>query len=385
MNFENTEIAFSYKSKKELLKAFWLFKLIGNATLTKIGTSITPFLIHYVPFSKAIIKNTIFKQFCGGESLQEADITALNLKKFNIDTIMDYSLEGKSNEAEYDKTTQEFINTILFAKTKNYIPFISIKITAFAALELLEKWHLNIPLNENELLSKERILTRIEKICQCAFENNTKILIDAEESWIQHPIDEIAFDMMKKFNTQNAIVFNTYQLYRWEMLENLKKAHQHAIENNYFLGAKLVRGAYMEKERARAIEKNYTSPIQETKEKTDIDYNLAVEFCLENINKIALFIGTHNEESCKFAIEKMNEKNIDKTNDIFFSQLFGMSDNISFNLANAGYHVSKYLPYGPVKDVIPYLMRRAKENTSVAGQTTRELNLINKEIERRKK
>ncbi len=385
LNFDNTEIAFSSKKNSELKKAHFLFSSMGKPWLTKIGIQLTQFAFTFHLPIKSLIKSTIFKQFCGGETLNEADITSLELSKYGLSVIMDYGVEGKSNEIEFEKTTKSFLQTIDFASGKPYIPFISLKVTGFARFELLEKIHRNDKLNETEVAEAERVFHRIDTICKAAATHNKMILIDAEESWIQQPVDDFADKMMERYNTQKVIIYNTFQLYRHDRLLFLQQSFEKALKKNYLLGAKLVRGAYMEKEGKRAAEMNYENPIQKSKVATDNDYNEALKFCLTHHKQIGLFIGTHNEESCMRATQIMHSLSIPPGADnIYFSQLFGMSDNISFNLAKNGYHVSKYLPYGPVEDVIPYLMRRAQENTSVAGQTGRELTLINKELKRRK-
>ncbi len=384
INFENTENAFAYRTPIQLKKAKWLFKAMASNTLTKVGSWLTPKLL-WLPFVKTIIKNTIYEQFCGGENLEEAAETAKNLSEYGVGSLLDYGAEGKETEEEFDEATAAFIKTIEFAKQKNYISYISIKLTAFSRNGLLQKMHLQENLNSAELEEKNRVEERLDKICQAGTNNNTAILIDAEESWIQDPVDALATKMMQKYNTQRANIYNTYQLYRHDKLVFLKQNIEHAKENNYILGAKIVRGAYMEKERERAIQMGYESPIQPNKEATDIDYNLALEVCLKNLNEVSVFVGTHNEKSCQLATQYMADYSAsNQTPKVIFSQLFGMSDNISFNLAKEKYTVCKYLPYGPVNDVIPYLMRRANENTSVAGQTTRELDLIKKELHRRK-
>jgi len=385
LNFENTKIAFSYKRTGELKKARFLFSSMGKPWLTKLGIDLTnlAFKLH-LPI-KMLIKPTIFKQFCGGETLEEADITALQLSTYGLGVIMDYGVEGKSSEIEFEKTTASFLRTIEFSSNKKYIPFISLKVTGFARFELLEKLHRKDTLSPEETAEATRVSHRIDLICNAAAKNNKMILIDAEETWIQQPVDDFANNMMALYNKKKTVVFNTFQLYRHDRSAFLQKSLQQAKEKNYFLGAKLVRGAYLEKERLRASSMNYEDPIQPSKEATDRDYDEAVEFCLDNLDYCSLFIGTHNEDSCMKATHIMTKTSIPSSSDkVFFSQLYGMSDNISFNLAKNGYNVSKYLPYGPVEDVIPYLMRRAQENTSVAGQTGRELVLIHKELERRK-
>ncbi|MFN4233926.1 MAG: proline dehydrogenase family protein [Bacteroidia bacterium] len=385
ISFENTQIAFSSKSNAELNRAYWLFKLVGSPALVKIGKSLTNFAMAlHIPI-KPFIKATIFKQFCGGETIDECSATIENLGKFNIGTILDYSVEGKEDEKDFDVTTQEIINTILKAKNSKYIPFSVFKVTGICRFSLLEKVNAKKTLNENETAEFERAKKRIEKICAHGFEHGIPVLIDAEESWIQDAIDSIVEEMMQKFNKEKAIVYNTLQMYRHDRLAFLKQSYEKAVAGNYFLGVKIVRGAYMEKERARAAEKGYPSPIQPDKASCDRDYDAALKFCVEHYERIALCAGTHNEKSSALLAELLLQKNMDKKHPHFyFAQLLGMSDHISFNLSNAGYNVAKYVPYGPVKEVLPYLIRRAEENTSVAGQTGRELSLIIKERKRRK-
>jgi proline dehydrogenase len=385
LSFDNTQIAFKNKSNSALKQAHFLFKSMGNPWLTKIGVSFTTlaFKLH-LPI-KALIRNTIFKQFCGGETIHEASITAEEIYNYGVGVILDYGVEGKTTEDEFNHTAQEFIKAIEFAKGKEHIPFISIKVTGFARFALLEKLDAGKELNQQEQNEYKEVEKRMHAICKAAVDCNKMILVDAEETWVQDPVDSLANHMMLEFNISKAFIFNTYQMYRHDRVDFLNKTIQHAKDNNYILGAKLVRGAYMEKERKRAEELNYNSPIQPNKEACDIDYDAAVHICLQQIKYCHTFIGTHNELSCYKAVEQMKKQGIQPNlGQVYFSQLYGMSDNISFNLASEKYLVSKYLPYGPVHDVIPYLMRRAQENTSVAGQTGRELGLITKELKRRK-
>lgn len=383
--FENTEIAFKYRTNSELKQAQFLFSSMGSPTLTSIGMALTKWAISWKLPIDGLVKKTIFKQFCGGETIDEAAATSKTLEQYNVGVILDYGVEGKEGEAEFDKAVPEFIKAIKYASSKSNIPFISMKVTGFARFALLEKIHLGEFLNGAEQEEWKRVQQRVNDICKVAAETGVMVLIDAEETWIQDPVNQLANMMMEKYNHGKAYIFNTFQLYTTLALPYLKKSFDMASEKGYILGAKLVRGAYMEKERKRAQERNYTSPIQTTKENTDKDYNEAVHFCLQHLDKLAVFIGTHNEQSCMMAAQYMQEHNIPANNDrVWFSQLYGMSDNISFNLADSKYNVAKYLPYGPVRDVLPYLMRRAQENTSVAGQTGRELTLINKELKRRK-
>ena len=358
---------------------------MASPALTRFGITATNMAMALHMPVKWLLRNTIFDQFCGGETMEETAHVAGTLSRYHVDTILDYGVEGKESEADFDKAVPEFIKAIRYAASQKHVPFISIKITAFSRFALLEKVHAGQSLNMEEDAEWKRVYKRIDDICAAAAASNIMVLIDAEETWIQEACNQLAEAMMGKYNRQTAIIFNTYQFYCHGTLQFLKDSLDRAIKKRYILGAKLVRGAYMEKERARAKAKGYPDPIQPDKISTDKDYDAGVLFCLQHLDALAVFIGTHNEKSCAEAAAYMEQQGIEPGHKrVFFSQLYGMSDNISFNLAHAGYSVSKYLPYGPVKDVVPYLMRRAQENTSVAGQTSRELLLINKEIKRRK-
>lgn len=386
ISFDNTEIAFSGKSDKDLRRSYWLFRLIGNPSLVRIGSALTTFAIKtHLPI-KGIIKATIFRQFVGGETIEECNRTIGELGKYNVGTILDYSVEGKESEADFDACCKETIATIERAKNEPHIPFCVFKVTGLARFALLEKVTAGETLTEAEQQEWAHVEKRVDAISSAAHAAGKPLFIDAEESWIQQAIDDLADAMMKKYNTGKAIVYNTFQLYRKDRLAYLKQSFEKATKDGYYLGAKLVRGAYMEKERKRAEEKGYPSPIQDTKADSDRDYDLALQFCTEHPDRIAICAGTHNESSSKLLVQLMADKKIAAGNNhFFFSQLLGMSDHISFNLSNAGYNVAKYVPYGPVKEVLPYLIRRAQENTSVKGQTGRELGLIIKEKKRRKK
>ena len=383
--FNDTEIAFKHQSNQALRQAHFLFSAMGNPLLTKLGIMATQWAFKLHLPIQPLIKSTIFKQFCGGETMQEAAQTAQMLHKYGVGIILDYGVEGKDSETAFDAAVPEFIKAIEYAATQANIPFISAKITGFARFALLEKINNKETLNPSEEAEWHRIIQRMHQICQHAKANNIMLLIDAEESWIQQPVDDITDLMMATYNTEKVIVFNTFQMYRHDRLEFLKVSHQKALAGNYKLGAKLVRGAYMEKERARAASMGYPSPIQVDKAATDADFDAGVEFCLEHLDNIALIVASHNEASNLKCAQMMQDKGLPNNHPrIHFSQLYGMSDHISFNMASEGYQVSKYLPFGPLHDVIPYLMRRAQENSSVNGQTNRELLLIRQEIARRK-
>ena len=384
VSFDNTQIAFISKSDSDLNQSYWLFKLIGNPTLVKYGGGLAPLGLKFG--FKGLIKNTIFKQFVGGENIADCNKTIEQLGKYNIGTILDYSVEEKESETDFDNCCKETIETIHRAKNDKNIPFSVFKVTGLARFALLEKVTAKQTLTANEAAEYERVRERVRKICEEAHNNNKPLFIDAEESWIQQAIDDLANENMARFNKNAAIIYNTFQLYRKDRLAYLKTSFEMGKTNGYHVGAKLVRGAYMEKERERAAQMGYPSPIQDTKENSDKDYDLAVEFCVENIDRMGLCAGTHNEKSSMLLVQLMTKKNI-PSNDkrIYFSQLLGMSDHISYNLSQSGNNVAKYVPYGPVKEVLPYLIRRAQENTSVKGQTGRELSLIIKEKARRKK
>lgn len=385
LNFQDTETAFADKTDSELREKYRLFKTMNSPFLVNFGTSVTNFALSIgLPIS-GLIKHTVFEQFCGGETIEECEKTIRKLGASKIGTILDYSVEGKHDEEDFERTKNEIIETIKRAKGDENIPFAVFKVSGIAPFGTLEKFGAGIELPEENQAKWDSVKRRVNEICEFAYSIEQPVFIDAEESWIQNAIDFLATEMMEKYNREKPIVFNTIQLYRHDRLEFLKKSHAEAKEKGYILAVKLVRGAYMEKERERAAEMNYPSPIQPDKAATDRDYNAAVDYCLENIDSLAFVAGTHNEQSTQRLAQKMHEKNISPNHQhIFFSQLYGMSDNLSYVLAKHGYNVSKYVPYGPVKDAIPYLTRRAQENTSVMGQVSRELNLIERELNRRK-
>ncbi len=385
ISFSNTQNAFESKSDADLSRAYWLFKAISSNLLVRIGPAITNFAIALRLPIKPIIKATIYKHFCGGETIEQCQATIEHLAKYNVGSILDYSVEGEEDEKVFDETCSEIIRTINHAKGDAKIPFCVFKVTGIARFGLLEKISARQGLTAIETNEYAKVKTRVNAICKTAFDNNVRLFIDAEESWIQLAIDNMADEMMMQYNREKAIVFNTIQFYRHDRLSFLKDSIAFAKNNNFFTGYKLVRGAYMEKERARAQKNNYPSPIQPSKQASDDDYNEGLKICVTNIDRVSICAGTHNEESSLLLVDLMKEKKISPSNpNIWFSQLLGMSDNISFNLAKAGYNVCKYVPYGPVVSVLPYLFRRAAENTSIAGQTGRELNLIMQEKNRRK-
>ncbi len=385
INFDDTEIAFRNKKNVELNQAFWLFKIISSNFLTKVGPPISNFLLNIGFPIKGAIRATIFKQFCGGETIAECENTIQKLHLGKVGTVLDYSVEGEEEEEVFNFTCEEIIRTIIRAAGDLRIPITVFKVTGIGRFALLEKLDAKIALTNSETEEFERVKKRCHKICQAAFSNNVPVMIDAEETWIQDTIDALALAMMTAFNKEKLIIYNTYQMYRHNKLADLKADYLIAQNTGFILGAKIVRGAYLEKERKRAIEMGYLCPIQPDKAATDNDYDLALQFCVQNINTIGVVCGTHNEESCRLLAELMDEHNIlHQHSHVYFSQLLGMSDNLSFNLSYAGYNVAKYVPYGPIKAVMPYLFRRAQENTSVAGQTGRELGLISKEKARRR-
>jgi len=384
-NFSNSEIAFAGKSNADLTRAYWLFKAISSNLLVKIGPPITTFAMAIGLPVAPIIRATIFRHFCGGESIDECNHTIQELAKYNIGTILDYSAEGAETESSFDATTQETIATIERAKGDDKIAFAVFKVTGIASISLLEKMDAGQSLSPAEQAAFKRVSDRMYEICKAAHGANVRIFIDAEESWIQKTIDALAFQMMAHFNKADAIVYNTYQFYRHDRLAAMQSAHEKLKAAGLFFGVKLVRGAYMEKERARAAAKNYEDPIQKNKNASDAAYDAALDYCVANLADISICAGTHNENSSMHLVNLMAQHGL-AANDrrIYFSQLLGMSDNLSYNLSEAGYNVAKYVPYGPVKKVLPYLFRRAEENTAIAGQMGRELSLIVAEQQRRK-
>lgn len=385
LNFQDTTTAFADKSNNELKEKYRIFKMMNSQALTDLGTQVAQFGLRLGLPIKGLIKNTVFKQFCGGETIEECQPTIDKLWQSHIGTILDYSIEGKSEENVFDSTKNEIYRTVTRAKEDEAIPYAVFKVTGLARFELLEKISTGKELFVGEQEEWDKARGRVEEICEYAHSLEQPVFIDAEESWIQDAIDSLATEMMEKYNREKPIIYNTLQLYRRDRLEFLKQSHEKAKNDGYLLAVKLVRGAYMEKERDRAKDLGYESPIQPDKAATDRDFNEAVKYCVENIREIALVAGTHNEESVRLLAKLMHEKNISHDDpNVTFSQLYGMSDNLSYVLAKNGYLVSKYVPYGPVKDAIPYLIRRAEENTSVRGQMSRELDLISRELQRRR-
>ena len=386
VSFDDTSIAFASKSDSELLEMYSLLAAMNSNLLGKSGGNLLQRAFKWGLPVKFLVKPTIFSHFCGGENLLECNQAIEKLAKDNIGTILDYSVEGENNENSFDHTAKEILATIEKANTSKHIPFSVFKITGIADSAILEKVQSKQPLTTQEEKGFSRARARMELICQRAHQYGVAIFVDAEESWFQDTIDQLTYEMMAKFNRQKAIVYNTYQHYRHDRLDVLKRDYQNARAGNYYLGAKLVRGAYMEKEARRAAEKGYGNPINPTKEASDALFNEALVFCIEHIDQIAFCAGTHNETSSYLLIDLMAKHGI-APNDkrVYFAQLYGMSDNLSYNLAKAGYNVAKYVPYGPVGAVIPYLLRRAEENTAIAGQSSREFSLIKKEMQRRRK
>lgn len=383
--FEDTATAFALKSDSELERAYFLFKMIANEPLVRIGTAMTNFALKAHLPVEGLIRATVFDHFCGG--VNEDDCMALvdTMYGKGVSAVLDYSVEGKKEEAQFDFSLKKAMETLTFVKEKDAIPFAVFKPTSFGRIDLYEKMGNRETLSVEEAAEWQRILDRYDAICQKAHEMNVGLLIDAEESWMQDAADDLILDMMRKYNKEKAIIFNTMQTYRWDRLDYVKKIHAIATDENFKIGIKVVRGAYMEKENDRAEERGYPTPICASKQATDDNFNTVTKYMVEALDTFSVFAGTHNEQSTYGLMELMKTNNISTTDSrIWFGQLYGMSDHISFNLAHQGYNVAKYLPYGPVKDVMPYLIRRAEENTSVAGQTNRELELLKKERKRRK-
>lgn len=385
ISFDNTEIAFADKSDKELDRARMLFQLVGSPTLVILGKRALNLALSFRLPIKGIIRKTVFDHFCGGETISQCNDTIERLYRSNVYSLLDYSSEGKESSEDLDRSAQEIIAANTYGKGDKRVPFSVFKPTAIFPNRLLAKKNANARFSASELKDWEASAARMAQICETARKNDVPIFVDAEETWFQDAIDALVEEQMKLHNREKTIVYNTIQLYRKDRLEFLKKSYAKAQKDGYHFGVKLVRGAYMEKERERAQSQGYPSPINDTKKDSDNSYNEALKFCIENHPQIDVIAGTHNEESSRYLVELMEENDL-KNHDphIVFSQLFGMSDNISYNLASKGYNVVKYVPYGPIEDVMPYLIRRAEENTSVAGQTGRELSLIMKEKARRK-
>jgi len=383
--FDNTEIAFSLKTDSELERAYFLFKMISIEPLVRIGTAATNFAIKaHLPI-EGLIRSTVFDHFCGGVSENDCLSVIDNMFQKGVSSVLDYSVEGKESEVDFDSAKNKILKIIDFANEIDAIPIAVFKPTGLGRFSLYEKISRKEALSDKENEEWKRVINRFDEVCRKAKENDIAVLIDGEESWMQDAADGLVTSMMKKFNTEKPIVYNTLQMYRHDRLAFLEQEHKKAMKDNYFLGYKLVRGAYMEKENDRAKGKKQQSPICKSKALTDENFNKGLRYMIENLNCMSLFAGTHNEDSCYLLMQLMHEKGL-LNNDprIWFGQLYGMSDHISFNLANKGYNVAKYVPFGPVRDVMPYLIRRAEENTSVAGQTGRELALLSKEKKRRK-
>lgn len=385
INFDDTKTAFAHKSTGELKNSHFVFTTMGRPWMVDIGTRLTNFALNAKLPIKGLIKKTLFNQFCGGESIADCAGTIQTLGDGNVQTILDYSVEGVKSEDGYNDAKEEAMKVIEYATANEHIPFCVLKLSGLGSTELMTKAQDDEPLTELEKTKLYYCEQRVDEIVKAASEKGLMVMIDAEESWFQNFIDGVAYRLMEKYNQERPVVFNTYQLYRHDVLERLTRGLARGEQGNYFLGAKLVRGAYMEKERERAEEKGYPSPIHDTKEAVDRDYNEALKVCMDHLDRMGVCAGTHNEDSCNLLADIMNQRELPNNDSrIYFAQLLGMSDNISFKLADMGYNVAKYVPYGPVEKVLPYLFRRAEENTSIAGQSGREYSLVKKELKRRK-
>ncbi len=383
--FNDTATAFRLKSDMELNRAILLFSVMGKPFLIKPGIALTKFSLKAKLPIQPLIKNTIFDQFCGGTSIEDCKPIIREMDEVNLSSILDYSVEGKKDEAEFDSAYSVKKELISFAKEEGEVPFAIFKPTALGRFEIWEKKSSHLSLSEEEAEEWERVRGRVEGLCREAKKQHVRLYADAEESWMQTAADDLMEEMMRKYNTEEALIFNTIQCYRCDRLEYLQELHQRAQKDNFKIGAKIVRGAYMEKENRRAKKLRKPSPICRNKEATDVNFNSVLAYCLDHIEDISVFIGTHNEISNYLAIQIMEDRGIAKDDPrVWFSQLYGMSDQISYNLANKGYNTAKLVPFGPVTDVVPYLLRRAEENSSVKGQTNRELTLLNSELTRRK-
>ena len=383
--FENTDIAFALKSDSELERAYFLFKMISSQPLVRIGTAATNFALKANLPVEGLIRSTVFDHFCGGVNEEDCLPVIDKLYTKGVSSVLDYSVEGKDTEAQFDNALDKILKIIHFCDAKDAMPIVVFKPTGFGRFALYQKKTEGLDLTESEQQEWNKVVARFDAVCKLAKEKDVEVLIDGEESWMQDAADNLVEDMMRRYNKDKAIVYNTLQCYRWDRLVYLKNLHSRAKVQDFKIGMKIVRGAYMEKERQRAEDKGYPSPICEHKTATDQNFDATLRYILMHLNDISVFIGTHNESSSYLAMELMETYGIPKNdNNVWFGQLYGMSDHISYNLAAMGYNVAKYIPFGPVKDVMPYLIRRAEENTSVAGQTNRELELLKTEKKRRK-
>jgi proline dehydrogenase len=385
VSFDNTEVAFADKTTSELRRALWLFRFIGNTSLVKFSAPFVTTAFKTGLPVRRIVRNTVFRHFCGGENIADCEPAISKLWRSQIGTILDYSVEGQQMESDFDATCGEILSIIKKASGNPALPFSVFKMTGIARFALLEKVNALVKLSKEEENEFAGIRQRVEKICMLSHEKDVPVFFDAEETWIQNGVDALAHEMMQRFNKKKAIVFNTVQLYRTDRLNYMTKMIEDARTKGYIAGFKLVRGAYHEKETERALMNGYEVPVFGKKYETDNAFNKSLEICMDNIDVVGLCSGTHNEKSCELLVELMQQKNI-SVNDkrVWFAQLYGMSDHISYNLSKAGYNVAKYVPYGKVEAVLPYLIRRAQENKSVAGQSSRELSLIMTELKRRK-
>lgn len=385
LQFDDTSIAFANKDDRSLKRAYWLFKLISKPWMAAVGSTMARLAVQMRLPVKGLIRSTIYEQFCGGETLEKSLPTIRQLADSNVLTVLDYGVEGKETETDFDHTMEEMLREMDFAKANPNVPSISCKLTGLGRFGLFAKLDAKEKLTESEQAEWERFKSRFERLCKQAYDMQMGLYIDAEETWIQQPIDDLVEEAMSRYNKERAVIYNTTQHYRNDRVEYLKGAIKRAQEGDYLFGIKLVRGAYMEKERKRALEMGYPSPIHETKADTDSGYDEAVTLCVDHVDRVSVCVATHNEKSCRLFAEQVVAKKLDRNHPhLMVCQLLGMSDHITFNMANAGFRAGKYIPYGPVKDVIPYLTRRARENTSVEGQTGRELQLLRKELKRRK-
>lgn len=384
LDFNDTKTAFILKSDNQLRKAYWLFRLVANSSLVGLGRWASNMALRLGLPIRTVVKQTVYDQFVGGETIEECQVIIEQLRKHGVSALLDFAVEGKETEADFNATKDQIVESVKFAAEHPGVPFGVFKMTGVAAFNLLEKYSAGASFTELEARAWERVKARVEEICYTANKFGLCIMIDAEETWIQKAIDELTTEMMERFNKERVVVINTLQMYRADRLEFLKTSYQTAREKGYYYGVKFVRGAYMEKERERAKAKGYADPICVNKEASDRNYNEAVAYLAEHLEHSMIIAGSHNEESARLLAEKVLALGLER-NDlrVWFSQLYGMSDNLSFNLAKEGYNVVKYLPFGPVNETLPYLIRRAEENTSAAGQTSRELSLIKKEMKRR--
>ena len=367
-----------------------LFGVLASPALVSAGKVLSLWALRWRLPVKGLIRATVFRQFCGGETVAESRPAIQRLWQAKVGSILDYSVEGQTTDAAFDQTVEVVLQTLALAAHEPGLSLGVFKMTGIAPHELLEKMTAGADLTSSEEAQLERVRNRIRRMAQFAAKSGRILMIDAEETWIQGAIDQLAREAMQEFNRYGLVVMTTIQCYRVGRSVQLQADLAYAADQGYYYGVKLVRGAYMEKERERAETHGYPSPIQPDKAGTDAEYDACVRLMLAALGtpgtpgRVGVVIGTHNEASTQLGADLLAAQGWTPSEaPVWFAQLYGMSDFISFILGHHGFRVAKYLPFGPIVNVMPYLLRRAEENTSVAGQTGRELMMLRKEAARR--